>query len=1089
MEITKKDNDKLLDIFNKANESDYIECELKVNKELYYDQFINIVNNIKNITNNEYDEQDILDISLPNNDIRTSIMGVNNIETYCKTNKIEDIDKESITETFKKKDSKMSRYIFDNDDDIYVNIKTEVEKNKKSNSFEVLDSDINKLIENNLKYFKKKKFNFNNKLKYFRYKKRYSIFDSKKIFRFDFTIVKSAESNGKSIYETNLLNKEETFEIEIEYVNKTDNYELFRNTLINNTRNILRSIKDSYFIINKKEENIVKEIYSKYVKSIYKKETEDKIKVKTNKNVKMDNYKKDLLKQLSKNITEKKLKDEILYLKNRNKKDDVLINPKPVTLNMTNIRDDDNNTILNNFSVTEKADGETMLIYVLGINHLDAKIRNKYTKYEGNIYLIDMNFNVFKTRIKCIDLIGTIISGEYIRDSNNNTKLNYFAAFDIYNHTNYGYMVYYPLYGEDDNILYRYNVLKETIEKMNKDVENNNYGFVLKYKEFYFGNGKDIFNKSKLILDKINDKVFPYYCDGLIYTPIDVPINYNGNPLFDIYPTKTWNMNYKWKPYYDNSIDFLIEIEQEEIDYGNNIVLKKDLIKTKIIEKPDGNEYIKYKTLNLYCGYNYDIDSVNPCKLNKKGNYRPVKFKPSNPRNDDAYKCYLRVNDNDDVVDDKGYIIQSNTIVEFVYLNFKENENNYNKDQEFRWKPLRTRYDKTLEYKNGLKERKELLDLILESRNNNKLSKSNLDKLKRIKNIDNINNESDINLSETNIKINYGNNYKVANNIWNNIHDTITEEMISTGDNIPSKEDEEKYYNRDLNVEREKSITYNMQKFHNIEVKLNTLLLPLSSELKSKNKDVKLLDLACGKAGDLYKWNKSQIDTVVGIDINHNNIYHHIDGACKRYNDYTQKYNKYTKCHFMVGDSGKDIKKNQAINEQESIYLFQSIKDIMNSKFDIISVQFAIHYFFEKDTILNTFIDNVDNYLKKGGYFIGTCLDGRTIFDSLKDKEYIEGVNEKGTLWKIQKKYDSKTFTNKFNQAINVYLYSINNTIEEYLVDFDFLTKKLKERNIELVNDKSSNLFSEVYDEKYKLEDKEKELSFMYRYFIFKKMK
>ena len=36
---------------------------------------------------------------------------------------------------------------------------------------------------------------------------------------------------------------------------------------------------------------------------------------------------------------------------------------------------------------------------------------------------------------------------------------------------------------------------------------------------------------------------------------------------------------------------------------------------------------------------------------------------------------------------------------------------------------------------------------------------------------------------------------------------------------------------------------------------------------------------------------------------------------------------------------------------------------------------------------------------------------------------------------------------------------------------------------------KSEGLFSELYDDKYNLEKEEKEISFMFRYFIFKKIK
>jgi mRNA (guanine-N7-)-methyltransferase len=43
--------------------------------------------------------------------------------------------------------------------------------------------------------------------------------------------------------------------------------------------------------------------------------------------------------------------------------------------------------------------------------------------------------------------------------------------------------------------------------------------------------------------------------------------------------------------------------------------------------------------------------------------------------------------------------------------------------------------------------------------------------------------------------------------------------------------------------------------------------------------------------------------------------------------------------------------------------------------FDIVNIQFALHYFFESTSKLEGFLQNVSENLKNGGYFIGTCFD------------------------------------------------------------------------------------------------------------------
>ena len=72
----------------------------------------------------------------------------------------------------------------------------------------------------------------------------------------------------------------------------------------------------------------------------------------------------------------------------------------------------------------------------------------------------------------------------------------------------------------------------------------------------------------------------------------------------------------------------------------------------------------------------------------------------------------------------------------------------------------------------------------------------------------------------------FGNAYKVANEIWQNIHNPITLEMIKSGENIPEYLDEYNneedttmdnvYYNRNqYDVKKSKS----MRDFHNLYIK------------------------------------------------------------------------------------------------------------------------------------------------------------------------------------------------------------------------------------------------------------------------------
>ena len=178
--------------------------------------------------------------------------------------------------------------------------------------------------------------------------------------------------------------------------------------------------------------------------------------------------------------------------------------------------------------------------------------------------------------------------------------------------------------------------------------------------------------------------------------------------------------------------------------------------------------------------------------------------------------------------------------------------------------------------------------------------------------------------------------------------------------------------------------------------------------------------------------------------------------------------------------------------------------------FDVVSCQFATHYFFENEQKLDNFVYNISQYLKKGGFFIGTCLDGHLLkkkLTSLKKGQSIQGVLDSRVIWNIKKLYSNNRGI-KLGEQIEVFMESIGQPIKEYLVDFNLLQTKLAEKGIFPLNkddcekfgiDKSienfkttfakvasikpqTSLLREIAD----MSEVEKEYSFLNTWFIFK---
>lgn len=248
--------------------------------------------------------------------------------------------------------------------------------------------------------------------------------------------------------------------------------------------------------------------------------------------------------------------------------------------------------------------------------------------------------------------------------------------------------------------------------------------------------------------------------------------------------------------------------------------------------------------------------------------------------------------------------------------------------------------------------------------------------------------------------------------------------------------------------ERKESYFYNMRLFHN-SIKSNLIRKNLY------NKSV--LDLACGKGGDLGKWYKSNVQSVVGYDINNESII-----------EANRRKSKFK--NFNVNLSTLDLSKNVV-----------KLKDTV----DVVSSMFAFHYFLENEEIFKIIMQSIKNNLKVDGLFIGTFFDGKLV------QQYIDS-NEKNNLdkeckfFKINKKGENNNtlFGNKIGVLIKETVLDIET--DEYIVDFDMFVQKMKEYDLKLIY---TNVFGNLYDSyngKENLSNIEKKLSFLNRCFIFK---
>jgi SAM-dependent methyltransferase len=345
------------------------------------------------------------------------------------------------------------------------------------------------------------------------------------------------------------------------------------------------------------------------------------------------------------------------------------------------------------------------------------------------------------------------------------------------------------------------------------------------------------------------------------------------------------------------------------------------------------------------------------------------------------------------------------------------------------------------------------------------------------------------------------NDIKSALNIWKCIKDPITYDIITGATAVTSviEDDDDTYYFR--NISRDKMATKSMLDFHNYWIK--------NVQLIRKFKGDSIFDIACGKAGDLNKWIDAGYKKIVGVDYSRDNIENPVDGAYARTLKRREVANNHSFLYLSL-DGGRRFDDDyfKALEDEDTrkiarvawgyqksptgSRMSRFYRFITPTSFKTVSCQFAIHYFFKDNTTLDNFIYNVNTHLAPGGYFIGTCLDGKRIKAAFAEAktDRLQGEKDGRLIWMIKRTGE---------EEVEIYMESIGKRMRENLVDFDVLVRKLAAHDIRLVQPIASfgDAFAElaanppreaiVADSILKMTPEEKQYSFFNSYFVFQK--
>ncbi|KAL4852910.1 mRNA cap guanine-N7 methyltransferase [Chlorella vulgaris] len=125
-----------------------------------------------------------------------------------------------------------------------------------------------------------------------------------------------------------------------------------------------------------------------------------------------------------------------------------------------------------------------------------------------------------------------------------------------------------------------------------------------------------------------------------------------------------------------------------------------------------------------------------------------------------------------------------------------------------------------------------------------------------------------------------------------------------------------------------------------------------------------LLDIACGRGGDVHKWSMLAINRAHGLDISSRSVQEARERTAAARYAFT----------FSVADVSKPLQ--------------------VEPTHAVVTCFFALHYFFGSEECAGQVLENVANALRPGGVFVGVTMSGRQVLERIK----VSGTFDNGTV-------------------------------------------------------------------------------------------
>lgn len=235
--------------------------------------------------------------------------------------------------------------------------------------------------------------------------------------------------------------------------------------------------------------------------------------------------------------------------------------------------------------------------------------------------------------------------------------------------------------------------------------------------------------------------------------------------------------------------------------------------------------------------------------------------------------------------------------------------------------------------------------------------------------------------------------------------------------------------------ERLKSRIFYMRNFNNWIKSM--LINEYLNKIKGNklNHPVRVLDMCCGKGGDLLKWKKGNITHLICTDI-----------ASVSLEQCESRYKEMCSRIARERNAGRIYKAEFIPADCTRIHLRKHYAD-PSIKLDLVSCQFAFHYSFETMAQAECMLKNAAECLQPGGFLIGTIPDANEIVSRQRCSNSKSFGNDVYNITFLCDPQNPPLFGAKYN-------FHLDGVVDcpEFLVYFPLFVKLARRYGLQLVN-------------------------------------